>query len=69
MHLCLFLASFTLGFSMLCLGCKAHRNPLALALESLHPHHGSAIPVQRAQAWQVPQVPFQHFGTAVWHSL
>lgn len=56
------LAFFASGFSMLCCAWgadkEADRDPLALALEILQPHHGSAIPVQRGQAWQVPRVPF-----------
>lgn len=59
------LAFFASGFSMLCCAWgadkEADRDPLALALEILQPRHGSAIPVQRGQAWQVPRVPFQQW--------
>lgn len=59
------LASFTLDFSMLCYAWDANkeadRDPLALALETLQPQHGCAIPLQRGQAWQVPWVPFQQW--------
>lgn len=57
------LAFFASGFSMLCCAWgadkEADRDPPALALEILQPRHGSAIAVQRGQAWQVPRVPFQ----------